>query len=210
MKYWVFDLDGTLVDSFKPYFDIVEEFLGQKITREQKKEFIGLHPAEVFGSRLSAETAKAALDALKERSERDAGLTPAFESIHNVVQHLTKNGRRVAVWTSRDFTSAKMVLEKTGLGAHIDHLVSGDCVNQRKPHPEGILKLQSLFGCEITDMVMVGDHDMDIEGGKAAGAYTVRASWHNHWDDGVCNKAHTQFFCHKEFSKWVEGKVQDV
>ena len=207
MKYWVFDLDGTLTDSFAPYFSTVEHYLGTSLSREEKKTFIGMHPSQIFHSRLSSDEATHALKILKEKSQKDAASIPLFSEMYAICSWLNQNGRRISVWTSRDLDSAKLVLKETGISQFIDHIISGDCVVQRKPHPEGLTRIQSLFSCESHEMVMVGDHDHDMEAAKAMGVLSIRASWHTHWDHNICHHAHKQFYTTSDFQAWVKQNI---
>ncbi len=210
MKYWVFDLDGTLIDSFGHYFSLIEEFIGQKISREEKKHYIGVHPSQIFADKLESEKVEIALKELNHRSQLDAGSISTFNSISLIFNILSKNGCRIAVWTSRDLESAKAVLEYTGLKKQVEYLISGDCVSLRKPNPEGLLKIKSLFNCDTHEMVMVGDHEHDMQAGHKTGVFSIRASWHNHWDDGECIIANKQFFCDYHFSEWVCSTFQKI
>jgi HAD superfamily hydrolase (TIGR01549 family) len=203
MKYWVFDLDGTLVDSFGPYFEIMAELLGEPLTRVEKQKIIGMHPSQVFSEYMPAEEIELALRELQKRSQTDATLIPTFGALKEVLAFITKQGSHVAVWTSRDLHSARAILANTGLNTYVDHLVSGDCVALKKPHPEGLQTIMAMFECESHEVVMVGDHDHDMLAGRKMDVFSVRASWHNHWDDGECMLANKQFFCDQKFSQWI-------
>ena len=88
-----------------------------------------------------------------------------------------------------------------------DYVISGDCVAQRKTYFEGIEKLQKHFGCALREMVMVDDHDHDMEAAHAFSAQAIRASWNNHWDHDHCSKAHKQFYCTTEFQQWIMTEI---
>ncbi|MBK8202801.1 MAG: HAD-IA family hydrolase [Bdellovibrionales bacterium] len=205
MKYWVFDLDGTLTDSFGHYFSTLESLLGQNFSRLEKKHLIGIHPLEIFSSQLPAEEATRAMQVLQEKSESEASLVPTYHAIDSMCAWLANSNRKIAVWTSRDLESAKLVLHENRLLQYFDHVVSGNCVSRRKPHPEGLSKIQEFFSCETSEMVMVGDHDHDMQAAKIFGALPIRASWHNYWDHDVCSNAQRQFFCSTQFFEWVKS-----
>jgi HAD superfamily hydrolase (TIGR01549 family) len=205
MKYWVFDLDGTLVNSFAPYFQILEELMEVKLTSEQKREYIALHPTVVFANHLSQEKAPRALRILQERSESDAKSIATFGAILPTLQLLKEKGCRASIWTSRDLKSAKAIVDHLNLNSYFDHMISGECVSERKPNPEGLLKIQKMYGCSAEEMVMIGDHNHDMEAGRAANVFSVRASWHKYWDDGVCSIGNKQFQCDRSFHEWVRS-----
>jgi len=207
MKYWIFDLDGTLVDSFGNYFTTVEKLMNKKMNTEERKVCVSLHPTDLFKMHLSEEKAIEALKELRKMDPMDAGTVSKFSSIENLFQHLKEKGCHISIFTSRDLTSATLTVKETGLHKYIDHLISGDCVAEKKPNPEGLHQLQKLYNCKYEDMVMIGDHDCDMQAGTSVGAYSVRASWHTHWTHENCELAHQQFHSDDQFLSWVKNKV---
>lgn len=205
MKYWVFDLDGTLTDSFGYYFLMLEKLLEKEFSRAERKHLIGIHPSEIFKSHLSPQAADQAIKTLQEKSENDAGLIPIYKDISKVCSWLANNNHKLAVWTSRDLESAKLVLRENGIHQFFDYVVSGNCVSKRKPHPEGLEKIQKHFSCTTQEMVMIGDHDHDMEAAQIFGALPIRASWHSYWDHDSCSHAHKQFFCSSDFYQWIQS-----
>lgn len=207
MKYWIFDLDGTLVDSFQPYFNAVEKIMNKTLSLEERKVGVSLHASEFFKLHLSEEQAKKALQQLQLQNTQDLGDLPKFSAIEDLFIYLKKSGCHISIFTSRDLTSASQTLKKNGLYKFIDHLVSGDCVSEKKPNPEGLHKLQGLYNCRLEEMVMIGDHDCDVEAGNNAGVFSVRASWHPHWPHDQCTVARQQFHSVDEFFAWVKKTV---
>lgn len=208
MKYWVFDLDGTLVDSFGHYFNALSEVFqahGARFTPEL--HFPALtHPlTEFFGEYFGKDAVQPALRMLQEKSNADARVIRPFSGITNAVESLAGQGARIGVWTNRDWTSARLILDHSGLGRYAEICVSGTCVTQRKPHPEGLLRIIDHFGCETSSVTVVGDHDHDVLAAKEVGARAVRASWHSYWEIERCMHADSQFFDSHEFANWAVG-----
>ena len=206
-KYWIFDLDGTLVDSFGNYFTTVEKLMNKTLSTDERKVCVSLHPTDLFKMHLSSEKVTEALIELRRVGPADAANVAKFEAIDNLFQYLKANGCNISIFTSRDLMSAKITVEETGLSKYIDHLISGDCVAEKKPNPEGLHQLQKLYNCNYEDMVMIGDHDCDMQAGTSVGAYSVRASWHTHWDHENCELAHKQFHSDAQFLSWVKENI---
>lgn len=207
MKYWIFDLDGTLVDSFGFYFSTVEKIMGKTMTTDERKHCVSLHASDLFKHHLGEEKAKEALAQLKKINLSDSWDTKKFSAVEELMIFLKEKGCHISIFTSRDLNSAKYTVEATGLNKYIDHLVSGDCVSVKKPSPEGLHKLQKLYNCKPEDMVMIGDHECDMEAGTSGGAYSVRASWHPHWPHDKCDLANKQFHSDQEFLSWVKQSI---
>ncbi len=207
MKYWIFDLDGTLVDSFAGYFSTVEKILNKTMSTEERKVCVSLHPTDLFAMHLPPEKSKEALMELRRMDPAAVANVAKFSAIDNLFQHLKTKGCHISIFTSRDLTSAKLTVKGTGLDQYVDHLISGDCVSEKKPNPEGLHQLQKLYNCKYEDMVMIGDHDCDMQAGTQVGAYSVRASWHTHWEHENCELAHQQFHSDDQFLSWVKETI---
>lgn len=207
MKYWIFDLDGTLVDSFGNYFTAVEKLMNKTMNTEERKVCVSLHPTDLFKLHLSPEKANEALMQLRQMDPMDAMTVAKFKSIESLLQHLKEKGCNISIFTSRDLKSATLTVEATGLKKYIDHLVSGDCVAEKKPNPEGLHQLQKLYNCQYDEMVMIGDHECDMQAGTQVGAYSVRASWHTHWEHENCELADKQFHSDEQFYSWVKQTI---
>lgn len=205
-QHWVFDLDGTLVDSFSPYFRILERVLaeqGLELPENERRTCIGVSPQDYLATRLPEPLIRPALKAISESSLRDAeGIRP-FPGIEDSLRRLSASGRTISIWTSRDAHSARLVLRHSGLEKYVSALMSGTCVKERKPHAEGIIRLAELHSGRPENMVMVGDHDLDVRGGRGFGAHTVRASWHGAWNEKPCSLSHNQFFSVRDFESWL-------
>lgn len=209
MKHWVFDLDGTLVDSFSHYFDSLESiFRAHGVTFTQDLHHAALtEPIPQFLERQLGPSAVAvAVDMLKKKSNDDAAHVQPFAGIMPTMQHLADQGARIAVWTNRDLESAQLILAKTGLDRFSEICVSGTCVAP-KPDPAGLLRIMSHFGCGPDSVTVIGDHANDMLAAKTAGASTVRASWHAYWEMEPCGQADLQFYSVAEFSTWVRSAL---
>jgi HAD superfamily hydrolase (TIGR01509 family) len=208
MKHWVFDLDGTLVESFSHYFlslQAIYEELGSRFLDEHRADAHAQMPAQFLVRHLGEKAGAEALSRLYSRSNDDARRVQPFEGVRAVVERLAARDARIAVWTARELESATLVLRHTGLDRFVEACVSGSCVTRPKPHPEGLLKIIERFGCAPSEVTVVGDHLNDVLGAKAAGARAVRASWHvyGHVDD--CSHSDHQFRHIADFSAWIDA-----
>lgn len=206
MRHWVFDLDGTLVDSFGHYFDALEEIFlahGTSFEPELRRAALTDPLRELFERHLGRSAVPEAFARLQIRSNDDARLIRPYAGLDGLIRQLQQRGARVAVWTNRDLESASLILEHSGLKPLTEVCVSGTCVTERKPRPEGLLRLIDRFGCDPDEVTMVGDHEHDVSAAKEVGARAVRASWHSYWNEAPCRTADAQFRSVSDFEAWA-------
>ena len=212
MKYWVFDLDGTLVDSHSVYFDSLQFVLepyGANLTFEDKKEVLRIASKDrktFLAKKIGQENADKALADLGLRLAQDPGLIKPFPGIPELLSQLQKNQAKIGVWTARDLDSATHVLKHTGLDEFSEFCVSSSCVVNCKPDPEGLIKMAMNFGCASSDVIMVGDHDNDMLAAKAGSARGIRAFWNNPVLE-VCSLSERQFRQVSSLSAWIQGEA---
>lgn len=212
-RHWIFDLDGTLVDSFHYYFLALESLLnkeGLDFTEHHKREALSEHPAKFLARYLGAGTLAQALDHLLALSRSDAQIITTYEHILESLALLKDHGANVGIWTSRPMESAKIIIDSSGLAPFVDIHLSGDCVSRPKPDSQGLREIAQFFQCAPDEIIMVGDHEHDMMAAKDAGARGVRASWHGHWVEETCSLGHEQFYSSLDFSHWLREQLKNV
>ncbi len=169
---FLFDLDGTLVDSSI----VVARHWG--LFAERHKLELASILAVCHGRRSADTIAEVApsLDAASEAALLDTGeeidvdglvLVPgAAELLAGL------DPTRWAVVTSGHRTLARRRLEAVGLPVP-GVLVTGDEVEHGKPHPEGFLRAAAALGVEPAACVVVEDAPAGVAAGRAAGARVV-------------------------------------
>jgi HAD superfamily hydrolase (TIGR01509 family) len=161
---WIFDMDGTLTLA-------VHDFAAMKAE-------LGLDPGLPLMEGLQAldDTRRRAAWARVEAWE----LALAEESLPapgaaELLQRLHGQGVRLGVLTRNLRSVALRTLEVAGLLPWFDpEDVLGRSCYAPKPDPAGIEALLARWGVPASDAVMVGDSEIDIATGHAAGTHTVR------------------------------------
>lgn len=209
MKHWVFDLDGTLVNSHQPYFDTLKKVLasyGADMTAEDQKEMLrisGKDRPQFFARKVGQQNAQAAADKLFVETAQDYLVTETFEGVKDLLQTLKNREAQIAIWTARDKASTWPLLKHSGLDQYISFLVTSTCISNCKPHPEGLHKVAEHFGCSPQDLHMVGDHDNDMQAAKAAGAKAIRGYWHDASLEANCALADHKFTKVQDLIRWL-------
>ena len=169
---FLFDLDGTLVDS-------------RVVVARHWKLFAERHGLELssilavcHGRRTADTIAEVAplLDAASEAALLDVGEETDVDGLVGVpgaAELLAALDRtQWAVVTSGHRALARRRLEAVGFPVP-DVLVTGDAVDQGKPHPEGFLRAAAALGVDPAACVVVEDAPAGIAAGRAAGARVV-------------------------------------
>ena len=169
---FLFDLDGTLVDS--------RVVVGRHwaLFAERHGLELGSILAVCHGRRSGDTIAEVApeLDAAAEAALLDAGEETDVDGLVTVPGSAELlaglDPARWAVVTSGHRALARRRLEAVGLPVP-NVLVTGDAVEHGKPHPEGFLRAAALLGFEPAACVVVEDAPAGIAAGRAAGARVV-------------------------------------
>jgi phosphoglycolate phosphatase len=181
----LFDLDGTLLDTAP---DLA--YALNTVREEQQREplpFETIRPQVSHGSlalmRLGfADLAEDSEDfqQLRQRlltiyKENIANLTRPFPGIAELLDILEQRQLRWGVVTNKPSTLTEPLLEALDLLSRCACVVSGDTLEQRKPHPAPMLHACRLADCEAEQCLYVGDARRDIEAGQRAGMPTLVA-----------------------------------
>ncbi len=180
---YLFDLDGTLIDSIElilmsyrhtlerhrasvPPDDVWLSGLGTPL-RAQLAEFAN-DPAELEGM---VQTYR---DYNHEHHDR---LVREFPGARQVVQSLKDRGARLGIVTSKMRAGSLRGLTHCGLDDLFEVLVAADDLEKHKPDPAPVLKALELLDSDPTGAVFIGDSPHDLAAGQAAGVRTAAALW---------------------------------
>ena len=169
-RHYIWDFDGTLFDS---YPHITYTFC--KLMAEAGRS---VDPAEVdYMLRLSFADARkhfAMPDAvyevfrMRQREDFDPPVVP-YPEIEAVLKALQDAGADHYIYTHRDTKSLHYYLDKYDLGKYFAGMITADDAFPLKPAPDALNALMARYGLQREDCVMVGDREIDIGSGKAAG-----------------------------------------
>jgi phosphoglycolate phosphatase len=86
-------------------------------------------------------------------------------------------GKRMAVVTNKHHALTVRLLEEFGISSFFQAVIGGDSAPEKKPHPGPVLTaLQALDG-DPASAVLIGDHHTDLRAGRAAGIRTCFCAW---------------------------------
>jgi len=106
-----------------------------------------------------------------------AGGTRLFPGFDAVLATLESRGIPWGIVTNKPSWLTDPLLAALGLARRAGCCVSGDTVEQRKPHPLPLLHAARLLGMPAARCVYAGDAERDIQAGRAAGMTTLVAAY---------------------------------
>lgn len=170
----VFDLDGTLIDSMTLVFAAIAHAIEPYRTLSQDEIFakLGGPPQRFMAALLEDDRhVPAALVRLEKYDRDNQHLIQPFADTLRFVERVraARPGVQLAIWTGRDRESGAWLLRALGLEAYFATVVYGDDLASHKPEPEGLREIMRRLGVSAAETLFVGDADVDVLGGVAAG-----------------------------------------
>jgi phosphoglycolate phosphatase len=176
---YLFDVDGTLVDSACDICGAVQEVLRANsrndVTDAFLRRYIGRHLVDLFQDLgySSQHIDEMIVHYRRVYLARGHSMTKPYAGVAEMVAALP--GRKSTATTKGTLTT-RAVLEKFGLLPHFDH-VQGTDGFPAKPEPDVIFASLNVFDANPQDCVFVGDSPADMEAGRRAGVKTCAVLW---------------------------------
>jgi HAD superfamily hydrolase (TIGR01509 family) len=179
---FLFDLDGTLVDSVYQHVLAWQEALeaaGIELAVWRIHRRIGMSGGlfvnallRETGRPLSAEEAVKLQQLHAEAYARRSGQVRPLPGARELLAYLSGVGVPWAIATSGNIVTARPVLETLALGAK-PPIITRDQVEHAKPDPDLFLAAAAKLGVAITDSIVVGDSVWDLLAAQRARALGV-------------------------------------
>jgi len=180
-KAYLFDVDGTLVDSAADICGAIQGVLAStpqnKVPFDFLKRYIGRHLIELFQDLFPKYTPEE-IDALVVEYRRiyplrDHAATTAYPGVASALARL---GGKKSTATTKGTPTTRIVLERFGLLPYFDH-VQGTDGFPAKPNPDVIFKALEALGASPEDCLFVGDSPADMEAASRAGVKSCAVTY---------------------------------
>jgi phosphoglycolate phosphatase len=173
-RLYLFDVDGTLVDSAADICGTIQQVL-RASGRDDVEDallrlYIGRHLIDLFTD-LGFEQASMDQMVTDYRAIYTAGGHVNTTVYPGVAEMLSRLGGLKSTATTKGTPTTRVILEKFSLIQFFNH-VQGTDGFPAKPEPNVILKSLEVFGVSPEECLMVGDAPSDIEAGRRAGVKT--------------------------------------
>jgi phosphoglycolate phosphatase len=173
-RLYLFDVDGTLVDSAADICGTIQEVLRacgrNDVSDALLRRYIGRHLIDLF---TDLDFPSHSIDQMVAdyRAIYTAGGHVNTTVYPGVAQMLKSLDGLKSTATTKGTPTTKVILEKFGLIAYFNH-VQGTDGFPAKPEPDVILKSLEILNVLPQECLMIGDAPSDMEAGRRAGVKT--------------------------------------
>ncbi len=188
-KHYIFDFDGTLMDTQAVILATIQATIKQmglpERTIDQCRSIIGIRTDEA-GHHLYPDADVNVNDTefariFRENYERlrAQAAEQLFPGVRESLEQLRAQGIGMAIASSRREGSLREYLRGLGIEDWFQEIVGAESVTHGKPAPDPVLLVLERTGWKAEDTLVVGDADVDILMGRAAGCPTCAVSYGN-------------------------------
>jgi phosphoglycolate phosphatase len=183
IKLIIFDLDGTLIDSSQDIANAINHaILGTglpDVSNEETIKLIGEGITRLIEKLLEPDLLAKSDEVLKKfmnyYSSHLVENTRLYPFVKETLQGL-KDFRKVVLSNKRASFSTE-ILEKLGVSEYFDAVLGSDTVEEKKPSPKPVNSLLDEFSVSRDKAIIVGDSDIDIKTGRAAGIRSIGVTY---------------------------------
>lgn len=187
MKAFIFDLDGTLIDSLEDLADAVNLMLVENGYPQRPLElfpqFIGEGVQKLVEQALPTEAlAHVNLAELVKGYQRFyeatwKNKTRPYDGIADVLKALRQRGLKIAVLSNKPDHFTQLCCDHFFPEGTFDAVLGAREGVPRKPHPQAAHEVASRLGVSVADCAYVGDSGLDMQFAVNAGMYAVGVLW---------------------------------
>ena len=180
----LFDLDGTLLDTAPDLVDALNTVLAENqhspLPFEDIRPVVSLGGVALIKLGFNIDSSDPAFTPLRQRlldvyRENVSRRTQPFPGISKLLDSIEQRGLNWGIVTNKPGWLTEPLLKDLGLFDRAACVVSGDTLEERKPHPAPMLHASELANSRPEHCVYIGDAQRDIEAGNNAGMQTLVA-----------------------------------
>ncbi len=171
----LFDLDGTLVDSYAALAEAVNYARRQHgledLTTEAIREFVGEGLERLLQRAFDQrEVPQSATEAFEKRyDEICCAESRVLADVETTLAALDQVGVAMAVCTNKPTAFSRKILEFLNLAPFFCAIVGPDVAGARKPERQHVLRTLEATNCSPSEALFVGDMPIDVKAARNSG-----------------------------------------
>lgn len=169
----LFDMDGVLVNSIDGWYQALKDVFNRHLNRELDREvfvqnFWGRDIREIFSDvGLNLEVGPFCDTVYASHAD----VVRIFPETTTCLKELISY--RKAVITNTPESCARRILQTREIEGYFEAIVTSDKVKRAKPAPAIVYEACRILGVNAKKTLLVGDHEFDMQAGRAAGCTVV-------------------------------------
>lgn len=179
LKNFIFDVDGTLLDTEAMYIKSLQAILHERGMDRSYAELATMFgiPSKDALLRLKVPDWPTVLDLWGTRTQDYRQTVAVYDGVKRALQTLKDRGANLAIMTSKRRFEYDRDVVSAGLADHFRLAVTAEEVSKGKPAPDGILLAMQRLNAAPQDTVYVGDTLYDLQAAHAAHVTFGLAAW---------------------------------
>jgi len=182
---FIFDLDGTLVDSLQDIANALNGALAevklQRVSLEQVRGWVG-DGLPMLCRRAAPNVASDTHNHLVQLVQQHyrshcTDNTRPYPKVLQMLDLLKDRSTPMAVLSNKPHAFAVQVVDQLGLGRYFGNVCGYMHERDKKPAPEHALRVARQYAVEPSDILFVGDSVVDIQTARNAGMIAVAVTW---------------------------------
>ncbi|MBK8973735.1 MAG: HAD-IA family hydrolase [Hahellaceae bacterium] len=181
-----FDLDGTLIDTAPDFFRVMNQLRTEegreRLRFDTVRQWVSNGSKALIRMGFDLEETHPDFERLRQRLldlylagvAEESVLFPGFDRL---LDALDAAGIPWGIVTNKPRRFSVPLLTQMGLQPRLSSLVCADDLPRTKPHPDPLLRAAEESGVPPERSWYVGDHERDIQAGRAAGMRTIAAGY---------------------------------
>jgi phosphoglycolate phosphatase len=170
----LFDLDGTLVDSYAALADAVNYARRQHglhdLATDSIREFVGDGLERLLNRAFDGDVPPTATDDFETRyDEICCSQSRVLADVEATLSALSHRGVAMAVCTNKPTAFSRKILEFLNLAPFFRAIVGPDLAGARKPQAQHVLRTLEAIQCAPSEALFVGDMPVDVEAAHNSG-----------------------------------------
>jgi 2-phosphoglycolate phosphatase len=170
----IFDLDGTLIDSYSAIQEslnfVLKNYGLPKVDLPTVKKMVGRGLENLMQQAVGEENKEQAI-ALFRKSYDETVMRGTFllPEVAETIRNLYGKGIKMAVASNKPSIYSRTILENFGLNPYFEACYGPDVVKHTKPHPAMLEGLMKELNADKKETLYVGDMVIDVETARNAG-----------------------------------------
>ena len=177
-NHYCFDLDGTLVDSNKTIYEATAYALDQlgidfNVDEDLFALKIGQHFNDIFSAfNINVPDFDEFITIYKENYFKQMEYSSLYDGVDETLFKLKKQEAKISLLTTKVQDQAEKIIDHFNLRKYFDLIMGRRDGIAHKPSAEPLLAICTELNIDVSNTLMIGDTELDIQCGKNAGTFT--------------------------------------